>query len=107
MRQALTAVAALALISVVGWFAYQNTGRIPEINLLIARPTEVPVWMALFSSAIVGAALAVSFLSWPLLRTRLRVRRQARNIDELEQELHGLRTLPLSEETPERQAQES
>ena len=107
MRQALTAVAALALVSVVGWFAYQNTGRIQEINLLIARPTEVPVWMALFSSAIVGAALAVGFLSWPLLRTRLRVRRQARNIDELEQELHGLRTLPLSEETPERQAQES
>ena len=107
MRQAIFAVAALALVSVVGWFAYQNTGRIPEIDLLIARPTQVPLWMALFSSAIVGAALVVGFLSWPLLRMRLRVRRQERSIGELEQELHGLRTLPLSEETPERQAQES
>ncbi len=107
MRQAITAAAALALVSVVGWFAYQNTGRIPEINLLVAHPTDVPVWMALFSSAIVGAALAVGFLSWPLCRMRLRVRRQERSIGELEQEIHGLRTLPLSEETPERQAQES
>ena len=107
MRQAIIAVAALALVSVVGWFAYQNTGRIPEINLLIARPTEVPLWMVLFSSAIVGAALGVGFLSWPLFRMRLRLRKQERSIDELEQEIHGLRTLPLSEETPERQAQES
>ena len=46
-------------------------------------------------------------LAWPLFRLRMRVRRQERGIDELEQEIHGLRTLPISDEAaPEQKLQE-
>ena len=108
MRYAVTAFVVLALTSCVGWFAYQNTERIDAIDLLITSATQVPVWMALFTSAIAGAAATLAFLSWPLFRLRMRVRSQGRSIGEFEQEIHGLRTLPLGEEAAtEEKAQES
>ncbi len=107
MRHALTAFAVLASVSLVGWFAYHNTGQIPAIDLVFTTATEVPVWMALFGSALFGAAIALVVLAWPLFRLRMRVRRQERSIDEFEQEIHGLRTLPLSDEAaPEQKLQE-
>jgi uncharacterized integral membrane protein len=107
VRHALTAFAVLASVSLVGWFAYHNTEQIPVIDLVFTTATEVPVWMALFSSALFGAAIALVVLAWPLFRLRMRVRRQERSIDEFEQEIHGLRTLPLSgEAAPEQKLQE-
>jgi uncharacterized integral membrane protein len=93
----------LAVVACVGWFVYQNTDQIPTIDLLIISASEVPLWMALFSSAIIGAGVTLLLLAWPLFRLRLRVRRQERSIGELEQEIHGLRTLPLSGEAPAEQ----
>jgi hypothetical protein len=45
--------------------------------------------------------------SWPLTRAKLTTRRQAKRIAQLEQEIHGLRTLPIATEgapptTPQR-----
>jgi hypothetical protein len=35
-------------------------------------------------------------LVWPLLRLKMQSRRQSKRMAELEQELHGLRTLPIA-----------
>jgi uncharacterized integral membrane protein len=108
VRYGIIAFIVLAVVACVGWFAYQNTNQIPTIDLLITSASEVPLWMALFSSAIIGAGVTLLLLAWPLFRLRLNVRRQERSIGELEQEIHGLRTLPLSEEAPsERKHQET
>ncbi len=103
MRYGVIAFLVLAVVACVGWFAYQNTDQIATIDLLITSASEVPLWMALFSSTIIGAGVTLLLLSWPLFRLRLKVRRQERSIGELEQEIHGLRTLPLSEEVPSEQ----
>ncbi len=45
-----------------------------------------------------GAALTALAFSWPILRVRLRLRRESKRVAQLEQEVHGLRTLPLKED---------
>jgi hypothetical protein len=39
-------------------------------------------------------------VTWPLVRLKLHTRRHQRRIAELEQEVHGLRTLPITTDTP-------
>ncbi len=68
------------------------------VNLLVAEwPTKV--WGAMVASAIVGAALSAFLLVWPLLRLKMRGRKHQKRIAELEQEVHGLRTLPIANDT--------
>ncbi len=50
------------------------------------------------SGDLAGATLAGLACSLPIVRYRLRLRRSRQRIAELEQELHGLRTLPLGDE---------
>jgi hypothetical protein len=38
----------------------------------------------------------VLLLVWPITRAKMQTRRQAKRIAELEQEVHGLRTLPIA-----------
>jgi uncharacterized integral membrane protein len=54
------------------------------------------LWGSMVASAIVGAASTLLLATWPLLRLKLRARRHTRRIAELEQEVHGLRTLPIA-----------
>ena len=56
------------------------------------------LWQALLGSLMAGVAGIVLAFGWPVIRMRLTLRRQARQIRELEQEIHGLRTLPLIED---------
>lgn len=96
------------VVLVVGacvWFTSQNMAPVPVIDLLVTRATQVPLSIVLFSSVLVGAAGTLAVLAWPLLRLRMLVRKQARQIGDLEQEIHGLRTLPLDEQTSEQHAQ--
>ena len=89
------------LLLLVGWGAYlfgKGNGEIVAVDLLMRTLPGVPLWAALLGSAAVGALLALFALSPSLVRLRLRTRRQSRDIDKLEQEVHGLRTLPLSDE---------
>ena len=58
-------------------------------------PTKV--WGALVAAAAFGAAAAALVLSWPVVRLKVQTRRQSKRIAELEQEIHGLRTLPIAE----------
>jgi uncharacterized integral membrane protein len=61
---------------------------------LLKWPTKL--WAAMVASAIVGAAAAMLLTTWPLVRLKLQSRRHAKRIAQLEQEIHGLRTLPIA-----------
>jgi uncharacterized integral membrane protein len=63
---------------------------------LVKWPTKL--WAAMVASAVVGSGATMLLTSWPLLRLKLQSRRHTRRIAELEQELHGLRTLPIAGE---------
>jgi uncharacterized membrane protein YciS (DUF1049 family) len=85
-------VAALVVALVVG-----NGEPITVNFLLVQWPTKV--WGALVASAAFGAVAAASVLTWPLIRLKVQTRRQSKRIAELEQEIHGLRTLPIASDS--------
>jgi uncharacterized membrane protein YciS (DUF1049 family) len=91
----LGAVLAIAVVAVL--LATRNDAPV-SMDLLVFAATDVPLWGVLLGALATGGALVAGVLSWPYLRLRLRVRSQARQITRLEQEVHGLRTLPLPDE---------
>ena len=82
-------VAALVVALVVG-----NGDPITVNILLVQWPTKV--WGALVAAAAFGASASALVLIWPVIRLKVQARRQSKRIAELEQELHGLRTLPIA-----------
>ncbi len=89
------------LLGLVGWGAYSFATSNDDpvtLELLITTYAAVPLWAALVGAAAVGGLAVLFALSPSWVRLRLRTRRQARSIAELEQEVHGLRTLPLGDE---------
>ncbi|HTO55769.1 MAG TPA: LapA family protein [Myxococcota bacterium] len=70
---------------------------------LVKWPTKL--WSAMVASAIVGAGATLLLTSWPLLRMKLQSRKHTRRIAELEQEVHGLRTLPIASDASSRTQQ--
>lgn len=90
--------AAVALIAYAVYLATQNTAPV-ELELLFASPSS-PAWAVVLGSFVLGVVVMVLAFSWPLLRLRLVARRQSRQIARLEQEVHGLRTLPLEPDDP-------
>ncbi len=91
--------AAVAVIAYSVYLVTQN-GQPVAIDLLFTSVAGAPAWSLLLVSFAAGASLTALVLSWSLLRLRLSVRRQTRRVTRLEQEVHGLRTLPLSPEEP-------
>jgi uncharacterized membrane protein YciS (DUF1049 family) len=85
-------VVAFAILLVV------NNMQEVSLNLPLVQPVTVALWRVLLGSFLIGAVLVGAGMSWPYLRLRLRARTQARQIARLEQEVHGLRTLPLPDE---------
>jgi len=85
-------VAALLVALVVG-----NGEPITVNFLLVQWPTKV--WGALVAAAAFGAVAAAIVLIWPVIRLKVQARRQSKRIAELEQEIHGLRTLPIAGDT--------
>ncbi len=70
---------------------------------LLKWPTKL--WAAMVASAVFGAGAAMLLTSWPLLRLKLQSRRHAKRIAQLEQEIHGLRTLPIASDASPQSAQ--
>ena len=64
---------------------------------LLKWPTKL--WAAMVASAIVGAGATLLLTSWPLVRLKLQSRRHTKRIAQLEQEIHGLRTLPIASDS--------
>lgn len=76
-------------------FVFKNTYEVQMVLPFIAQG-ELPTWLICVLSAAVGASVTSLALSFPILRRGAQVRRDTKKIAKLEQELHGLRTLPLS-----------
>ena len=93
------AAGALALAAAAVFLASRNADPVAEIDLYFASYAHVPLWRALLGAAAVGAALAALACAWPIVRLKLGARRSRKRIAALEQEVHGLRTLPLGDET--------
>jgi uncharacterized integral membrane protein len=84
-----------ALVAVLVIFVVvSNSDRVTVVLPFIKQP--MPLWSALVTSAVFGAAAASLLLTWPVIRLKVQARRQAKRIAELEQEVHGLRTLPIA-----------
>ncbi len=109
MRMVLRILLGVALIAVATTLVVQNTRETVAINLLFQQFPEVPAWQVMVVALIAGATVAGLACSWPIVRYRLRLRRSQKRIAELEQELHGLRTLPLGieQEQPESRVNEA
>lgn len=94
----LVVLGGVVLIAGLGaWLTIANGDRV-TVHLLVGSIADVPLWAVLLGSFLTGGGVVAGVLTWPYLRLRLRVRSQARQITRLEQEVHGLRTLPLPDE---------
>jgi len=85
---------ALLLAAGVAYFVAANQQPVPV--RLLGVTLEKPLWMSLLASVVAGAAVALGGCSWSIVRLKLQARRQGKRIAELEQEIHGLRTLPIA-----------
>ena len=99
MRMIARIVLLVAALGYAGWLISLNQQDI-NISLVFAERV-VPAWLVLLGSLLLGSLAAGLACSWPILRYRLRLRRSRQRIAELEQEIHGLRTLPLAGEDSE------
>ncbi len=94
MRAWGTLVVGALLAALVVTLVLRNGQEVSVDLLVMTWPTKL--WGALVASAIIGAGATASFLLWPMARLNLRARRHQKRIAELEQEVHGLRTLPIA-----------
>ena len=87
-----------ALVAVLLVALVVGNGEPITVNFLLVQwPTKV--WGALVAAAAFGAVAAAIVLIWPVIRLKVQARRQSKRIAELEQEIHGLRTLPIAGDT--------
>lgn len=98
-------IASISIVVILGAYgAYLVSANLePEVTLQLGFTSlGLALWQALIGSFVAGVVGVVLAFGWPVIRIRLRVRRQVRQVRELEQEIHGLRTLPLiDDETAE------
>ena len=102
MRMIFRIVALVVVLGYSAWLVSSNMQPV-DVHLGFVEIEQGPAWLVILGSLLLGALGAGLACSWPLLRYRLRLRRSRQRISELEQELHGLRTLPLSGEKAESQ----
>jgi uncharacterized membrane protein YciS (DUF1049 family) len=87
----------VVLIGYVVALVLGNRGETP-VDLVVSAPVLLPLWGVIAGCVGLGAILAMALFSWPMIRSRLQLRRQSQRIARLEQEIHGLRTQPLTED---------
>ena len=102
MRTWASVVFGVILAGLLVYVVISNNDIVVVTLPLVKWPTKL--WGAMVASAIFGAGAAMLLTSWPLLRLKLQSRRHTRRIAELEQELHGLRTLPIASDASSRKA---
>ena len=98
MRVVARILAGVVVIALAVTLVVRNTEARISVDLLVAQFSDVPAWQVMVVSLLAGATLAGLACSWPIVRYRLRLRRSGKRVADLEQELHGLRTLPLGGE---------
>ncbi len=96
MKSVLLGILGLVLMVGLVLLAVQNPMPV-EVDWVWGK-IQTPVWLALICAFSAGLVIAFGLCATPLFRYRIRARRQRKRISSLEQEIHGLRTLPLIEE---------
>ena len=96
MRTWLTIAVGVALAALLIFAVLSNDTEVTVVLPLLQWRTKL--WGAMVASAVFGAGAAMLVTSWPLLRLKLQSRRHTKRIAQLEQEIHGLRTLPIASE---------
>jgi uncharacterized integral membrane protein len=96
---------AVLLAGLLVYVVISNNDLVMVTLPLLKWPTKL--WAAMVASAIVGAGATLLLTSWPLMRLKLQSRRHIKRIAQLEQEIHGLRTLPIASDasTPQSASQ--
>jgi uncharacterized integral membrane protein len=89
-----TVLVGVLLAALLIFAVLSNDTEVTVIMPLLQWRTKL--WGAMVASAVVGAAAAMLLVSWPLVRLKLQSRKHTRRIAQLEQEVHGLRTLPIA-----------
>jgi uncharacterized integral membrane protein len=89
--------AAVVLALYLAVVATRNTEPV-NLDFLFTELPGIPSWLVVATAALLGGLIASAVLVLPLVRLGLRGRQERKRIEQLEQELHGLRTLPLSAE---------
>jgi uncharacterized integral membrane protein len=92
---------AVLLAAYAVFLAIANGDQV-RVNLLFWSSESLPLYAVVLGSFVLGAAAAAAASSVTLVRLRLQLRGERRRASRLEQEVHGLRTLPLLPETGER-----
>lgn len=89
-------VPAVYLALVGAWWNHQEV----EFKLFFGEPAALhqPLGFLVLGALLLGGGLTALAFSWPMIRARLRLRRQSMRVAQLEQEVHGLRTLPLTDD---------
>ena len=98
MRTWVTVAAGILLAALLIFVVLSNAEDVTVVLPMLQWETKL--WSAMVASAIVGASASLVLVTWPLVRLKLHTRRHQRRIAELEQEVHGLRTLPITTDTP-------
>jgi uncharacterized integral membrane protein len=98
MRNWATIAVGILLAALLIFVVISNSDEVTVVLPLIQWRTKL--WAAMVGGAVVGAAASLVLVAWPLLRLKLHARRHQKRIAELEQEVHGLRTLPITTDTP-------
>lgn len=83
-------------------FGLQNASQyVHEVNFLYWQATNIPLIIVLFQALAVGVLFALILAAIFEIRLRKRIRRQNKQIKELNEELSALRSLPLQESEKE------
>jgi uncharacterized integral membrane protein len=91
----LVGIAFFVAVLVFGWtFATRNGERV-HVDYLIGTLDE-PVWLTVLAGVALGAAAASLVLGFHVARLALTARRYRKLANNLEEEVHQLRNLPLS-----------
>ena len=94
MRTWGSVVVGIAVLVLMIFVVLSNDTEVTVVLPLVQWRTKL--WGAMVGSAVFGAAASMVLVTWPLVRLKLQSRRHTRRIAQLEQEVHGLRTLPIA-----------
>lgn len=85
----------------VGWHFVDAHALPVQLDFGSGRSIEIPLWKALLGAAGLGGLTLGLPLGFVLIRSRLEGRHYRKQVNRLEDEVHGLRNLPLEQVTQE------